>query len=206
MMTPYLRAAVTQLRQFFGRSWPIVLLVLAGLVFWPLVVFRSSVQFSPSAFVERWIQTGITSIFVFLAIEVARRRAINYSAREEQLRELSSECAEPAARMLEGLVLLGRSIRSGDLPEARKWTLLVTDAWQPLRTHLTHTTANHAESVMRARLSTLADRHEVQKMDHFIRSLVETNELAEFSQTEIEWLMNSVASIAQKLTTIKTDA
>jgi len=205
-MPPYLRAADTQLRLFFGRYWPIVLLVLAVLVFWPIVVFRSSVQFSPSTFVERWIQTGITSIFIFLVIEIARRRAINYSAREEEKRELTSEFAVPADKMLQGLVLLGSSIRSGDLSEARKWTLLVTDAWQPLRSHLSQTTANHSESAMRARLSTLTDRHEVQKMDHFIRSLAETNELAEFSQTEIEWLMNSVASIAQKLTTIKTDA
>jgi len=207
MMTPYLRAAVTQLRQFFGRSWPIVLLVLAVLVFWPLVVFRSSVQFSPSAFVERWIQTGITSIFVFLAIEVARRRAINYSAREEELRLLRSECSVPAAKIVSGLDLLKQSIDSGDLSEARKWTRVVTDAWQQLGSHLSNaTTVSQSESVIRARLSTLAGPEELRTMDNYITSLAKINELSEFSENEIEWLRASVALIAQELTTIETDA
>lgn len=206
-MTSYPRAAVTQLRLFFGRSWLIVLAVLVVLVFWPLLVFRSSIQFSASAFVEKWIQTGITSIFVFLAIEIARRRAINYSAREEELRLLRSECAVPAAKMLWGLDLLRQSIHSSDLSAAHKWTRAVTDAWQPLRTHLSKTTTvSQSESVIRTRLSTLVGRHEVKKMDNFISTLAETNELSEFSEKEIEWLRGSVASIAQELTTIETDA
>lgn len=207
MMTSYYRAAATQLRLFFGPSWPIVLLVLVVLVFWPLLVFRSSVDFSPSAFVERWIQTGITSIFVFLAIEIARRRAISYSAREEELRVLMSECVAPAARMLEGLDLLERSIRSGDLPGARTGTRVLTDAWQPLRTHLSRpTTVSQSESVIRTQLSTLASRDDVRRMDHLIAALGKTNALSEFSAKEIEWLKTSVASISQSLCTFNTHA
>jgi hypothetical protein len=207
MMTSYPRAAVTQLRFFFGRSWPIVLAVLAALVFWPLLVFRSAVQFSASAFVEKWIQTGVTSIFVFLAIEIARRRAIDYSAREEELRVLTSECAAPAAIMLEGLDLLGRSIHSGDLSGARTWTRVVTDAWQPLRTHLSKSmTVSQSESVIRTRLSTLAGRCDVPRIENAITALAQTNELSEFSEKEIEWLMTSVTSIAQDLRTIDTNA
>ena len=205
-MTPYTRAAVTILRRFFGRFWPIVLFVLAVLVFWPLVVFRSSVQFSPSAFVERWIQTGITSIFVFLAIEIARGRAINYAAREQELRLLRSEYAVPAATIVGALDSLKESIHSGDLSEAHRWTRVITDAWQPLQTHLSNTTVSQSESVIRARLSTLADRHAVETMNNFIGSLAKTNAVSAFSEREIDWLRDSVASIAQQLTTIETDA
>jgi len=60
-------------RTYFGPKWPLALALLAAAIFWPVIVFRSSLTFDKSTFTEEWLKMGIGSLLLFLFIDYISR-------------------------------------------------------------------------------------------------------------------------------------
>jgi|GEM_PF-6942728 len=103
-------AARRVLQPIFGKYWRWWIAILTLSVFLPALVFWRQVAFDPAHFVEEWTKLGLTTICVFLFIEILQERR-HAESHKHRFREFATAAVlEPlctlAAKLLEGRAAL----------------------------------------------------------------------------------------------------
>lgn len=57
------------LHKYFGKHWGFIVIIYLLILFFPLILFYSSLAFDPASFTSDWIKTGITSLIVYFFVK-----------------------------------------------------------------------------------------------------------------------------------------
>jgi hypothetical protein len=122
-----LRSVASELRLQFGRRWPISVIVLIAVAFWPIPVYWNRIQFVPATFVQEYVKATCTGLLLWLVLRIAAARR-ERRARAEHIREvLANDLVSPLGKMIRELNLLDNGCSAEDRKELQK---SLRSAWE----------------------------------------------------------------------------
>src|SRR5262245_14526351 len=84
----FIESAKSVFSSHLGHRWPLKLLILLAIVFWPVLAYWESIRLDPSLFVTEWLKLSVEGIVIFLILDIIRHRSLSVSARQSAHRLL----------------------------------------------------------------------------------------------------------------------
>lgn len=106
------------LEPLFGRRWRWVVAALPLLIFWPTLAFWRAVAFDPAHFVEEWTKLALTTLGVFLLVEILQERRHETIQRTLLEDFLTSDVVTPLQEIISNLVALRSTITHASTVDA----------------------------------------------------------------------------------------